>query len=266
MPSEPIRILFIGDVVGRPGRRALRRWLPELIKKFQTHLVIANGENGAGGFGLTREVTLELLNLGIDVITSGNHIWEKKEMLQALDEFERVIRPANYPPGVPGKGWVKVETPRECPVMVLNLEGRIFMNPLDCPFRKATEVINQVNDSIIVVDFHAEATSEKAALAWYLGDRVSAIVGTHTHVQTADEQILPWGTAFITDLGMTGPSFSIIGMRPDHPLSRFLTHLPKKFEVAKGPVQLNGVLIEIDIDTKKAYSIQRVFLREEDGD
>jgi len=266
MQNETLRILCIGDIVGRPGRRALRRWLPKLKEDFNIHLVIANGENGAGGFGLTRETSLEILEIGVDVITTGNHIWEKKEMLQALDELEMVIRPANYPPGVPGKGWVKVEPILGCEVTVVNLEGRIFMNPLDCPFRTAMEIIKKNQDSIIVIDFHAEATSEKAALAWYLNGRVSAIVGTHTHVQTADEQILPWGTAFITDLGMTGPSFSIIGMKPDHPLKRFLTHIPSKFEVAKGPVQLNAAVIEIDVKTKKALFIKRIFLREENGD
>ncbi len=264
MPSEGVKVLFIGDIVGKPGRRALKTWLPSLMNKHNIDLVIANGENGAGGFGLTREIALEILSMGVDVITGGNHIWDKKEFIPVLDDLERVIRPANYPPGVPGKGWVQVRTPHGIPVVVLNLEGRIFMDPLDCPFRKAKEVLQSLSGIIVVIDFHAEATSEKMALAWHLDGRVSAIVGTHTHVQTADEQILPSGTAYITDLGMTGPSLSVIGMRPQEPLHRFLTHLPCRFEVAKGPVQFNGLLVEINPSTKKASGLQRIFLREED--
>ncbi len=265
MPSETLKILFVGDIVGKPGRRALKMWLPRLIEEHQADLVIANGENGAGGFGLTREVALEILNTGVDVVTSGNHIWDKKEFIPVLDQMERIIRPANYPPGVPGKGWAEVRTPAGLPVVVINLEGRIFMDPLDCPFRKADEILKQHPETVAVIDFHAEASSEKMALAWYLDGRVSAIVGTHTHVQTADEQILPSGTAYITDLGMTGPSLSIIGMKPQDPLKRFLTHLPSRFEVAKGPVQLNALLVKINPITRKAVGLRRIFLREEDG-
>ncbi len=265
MPSDNLKILFIGDIVGKPGRRALKMWLPRLMEEHQVDLVVANGENGAGGFGLTREVALEILNMGVDVITSGNHIWDKKEFMPVLDQLERVIRPANYPPGVPGKGWLEVRTPAGLPVVVINLEGRIFMDPLDCPFRKADEILAQCPDRVVVLDFHAEASSEKMALAWHLDGRVSAVVGTHTHVQTADEQILPSGTAYITDLGMTGPSLSIIGMKPQDPLKRFLTHLPSRFEVAKGPVQLNALLVEINPSTRKALGLKRIFLREEDG-
>jgi len=264
MLSEEVKILFIGDIVGRPGRRALKLWLPSIVEKHDIDLVVANGENGAGGFGLTREVAIEILDMGVDVITSGNHIWDKKEFIQVLDDLERVIRPANYPPGTPGRGWIKVRSRRGIPVVVLNLEGRVFMNPLDCPFRKAQEVLQVFSDTIVVVDFHAEATAEKMALAWYLDGKVSALVGTHTHVQTADEQIFPSGTAYITDLGMTGPSLSIIGMKPREPLHRFLTHLPCRFEVAKGPVQFNGLLVKINPVTRKATGLQRIFLREED--
>jgi metallophosphoesterase (TIGR00282 family) len=267
MPNEQtVKVLFIGDIVGKPGRRALKTWLPVILKKEDVDLVIANGENGAGGFGLTREVALEIMNTGVDVITTGNHIWDKKEFIPVLDELERVVRPANYPPGVPGYGWVQVRTPAGIPVIILNLEGRIFMNPLDCPFRKAIEIWEAHQDIIIITDFHAEATSEKMALAWHLDGKVSAVVGTHTHVQTADEQILPWGTAYISDVGMTGPSLSVIGMNPQEPLKRFLTHLPNRFQVAKGPMQLNGVTIDVDINTRKALSIKRIFLREEDED
>jgi len=266
MPNETLKILFVGDIVGKPGRRALRMWLPRLMEDHQVDLVVANGENGAGGFGLTREVALEILNMGVDVITSGNHIWDKKEFLPLLDQLERIIRPANYPPGVPGRGWVKVRTQEGFPVVVANLEGRIFMDPLDCPFRKAEEILQEHPESVVVIDFHAEASSEKMALAWYLDGRVSAIVGTHTHVQTADEQILPSGTAYITDLGMTGPSLSIIGMKPQDPLKRFLTHLPARFEVARGPVQLNALMIEVDPITRKAKVLKRIFLKEEDED
>ncbi len=265
MQNDRVKVLFVGDIVGKPGRRALRMWLPQLMEKHQIDLVIANGENGAGGFGLTRAIALEILNTGVDVITSGNHIWDKKEFLPVLDQMERVIRPANYPPGVPGKGWLKVRTPSGIPVVVLNLEGRIFMEPLDCPFRKADEVVRTYPDTIVVVDFHAEASSEKMAMAWHLDGRVSALVGTHTHVQTADEQILPSGTGYITDVGMTGPSLSIIGMKPQDPLKRFLTHLPSRFEVAKGPVQINALLVEINSLTRKTVALKRIFLREEDG-
>ena len=265
MPNDRVKIIFIGDIVGKPGRRALKMWLPRLMEDHQVDLVVANGENGAGGFGLTREIALEILNAGVDVITSGNHIWDKKEFLPVIDQLERVIRPANYPPGVPGRGWIKVRTPSGVPVVVLNLEGRIFMEPLDCPFRKADEVLKAFPDTIVVVDFHAEASSEKMALAWHLDGRVSAIVGTHTHVQTADEQIMPSGTGYITDVGMTGPSLSVIGMNPQDPLKRFLTHLPSRFEVAKGPVQLNALVVEINPITRKTEALQRIFLREEDG-
>ena len=267
MQNRPtVNLLFVGDIVGRPGRRALKMWLPDIVKDGDIDLVIANGENGAGGFGLTREVVLEIMNVGVDVITTGNHIWDKKEFIPLLDELERVVRPANYPPGVPGCGWVQVRTPSGIPIVVLNLEGRIFMGPLDCPFRKALEMWEEHQDVIIITDFHAEATSEKMALAWYLDGKVSAVLGTHTHVQTADEQILPWGTAYISDVGMTGPSLSVIGMNPQEPLKRFLTRLPNRFQVAKGPVQLNGVTVEIDVKTRKALSIKRIFLREEDED
>ncbi len=266
MPSDALRVLFVGDIVGRPGRRALKLWLPSVVSEHGVDLVVANGENGAGGFGLTREIALEILDAGVDVITSGNHIWDKKEFIPVLDDLERVIRPANYPPGVPGRGWVTVSTPKGIPVLVLNLEGRVFMEPLDCPFRKAKEVLRSVPDTITIIDFHAEATSEKMALAWYLDGMVSAVVGTHTHVQTADEQILPSGTAYISDVGMTGPSLSVIGMRPKDPLHRFLTHTPAKFEVAKGPVQFNGLVVEIDASTRKSVALKRIFLREEDGD
>jgi metallophosphoesterase (TIGR00282 family) len=254
-----MRILFIGDIVGKPGRRAVRDLLPGIIEEYRIDFVIANCENAAAGFGVTAEIVEELYGYRIDVLTSGNHIWDKKEFLEFADEYETLLRPANYPAGAPGRGSVVVPTPSGAPVGVLNLEGRVFMRPLDCPFRTADREVEQMRKRtrVILVDMHAEATSEKIALGCYLDGRVTAVVGTHTHVQTADERILPGGTAYITDVGMTGPFDSVIGIKKDAILERFLTQIPNRFEVAKGDVRLQGVIVDVDAEGRSA-SFRRI--------
>jgi metallophosphoesterase (TIGR00282 family) len=258
-----LNILFIADIVGKPGRRAIAGLLPQLIAEYHLQLCIANGENAAGGFGLTEEVVNELCKSGVEVITSGNHIWDKKEILHVLDQEPRLLRPANYPPQVPGRGSTVFRTAEGVPIGVVNLQGRVFMTATDCPFRAADRELKNLHTltQAIVVDMHAEATSEKVAMGWYLDGRVSAVIGTHTHVQTADEQILPGGTAYITDAGMTGPHDSIIGITKKAVMDRFLTQLPTRFETAKGDVKLNGVVVEIDEDTGKARAIRRLCLK-----
>ncbi len=227
-------------------------------------LVIANGENSAGGFGITRETFDEIIGAGADVVTGGNHTWQAREVYALLDAEPHLLRPANYPVGAPGRGAGVFRTRSGMPVGVVNLEGRIFMQPLDSPFVVAKEEAVRLRKEtpVIVVDMHAEATSEKMALGWYLDGRVSAVIGTHTHVQTADERVLPGGTAFITDAGMTGPRDSIIGMGREEVLQRFLTQLPARFDVASGPVQLNAVVVEVDEETGRARGIQRLFREE----
>jgi metallophosphoesterase (TIGR00282 family) len=256
----PVNILFIGDIVGKPGRQAVSRELHRLVDRHAIDLVIANGENASGGFGITVETARELYSCGVQFITTGNHVWDKKDAIEYLNREERIVRPANYPDGTPGKGSRLVATPGGVVVGVINLEGRIFMNNLDCPFKVADREIEKLRAStaILFVDFHAEATSEKTALGWYLDGRVSAVVGTHTHVQTADERILTAGTAYISDAGMTGAFDSVIGVRKDEPIQKFLTQLPAKFEVAKRDIRLNGVVIKIDEANGKALSIERV--------
>lgn len=258
----PVSILFVGDVVGKGGRQAISRSLHGLVDRYAVDLVIANGENAAGGFGLTREKGEELFSLGVHVITGGNHIWDKRESYPFLDAETRVVRPANYPEGAPGRGMTVVRTPGGVPVGVLNLVGRIFMETVDCPFRAADRAVATLTSEtpIVVVDFHAEATSEKSAMGWYLDGRVSAVIGTHTHVQTADERILPEGSAYITDAGMTGSFDSVIGMRKEEPIQRFLTQLPARFETAKKNIRVNGVHLLVDESSGKALSIQRVNL------
>ncbi len=256
----PVNLLFIGDIVGKPGRQAIARDLHRLVDRYSIDIVIANGENASGGFGITAETARELFACGVHLFTSGNHIWDKKEALEYLKREERIIRPANYPEGAPGKGSTVVVTPGGTKVGVINLEGRVFMNNLDCPFKIAEKEIAALSavTNVILVDFHAEATSEKISLGWYLDGKVSAVVGTHTHVQTADERILPGGTAYITDVGMTGAFDSVIGVRKDEPIYKFLTQLPAKFEVAKKDLRLNGVVMTIDETSGKALSIERV--------
>lgn len=258
----PVNILFIGDIVGSPGRQALVRELHRLVDHYRVDLVVANGENSAGGFGITEETAKELFSLGIDVLTSGNHIWDKRDSFSFIGREERLVRPANYPPGTVGRGATVVRTAGGVPVGILNLEGRVFMNNLDCPFRVADQEIERLREStpLIFVDFHAEATSEKIALGWHLDGKVSAVVGTHTHVQTADERILPGGTAYITDAGMTGSFDSVIGVRKELALERFVTQMPVRFEVAKKDVRLNGVVIGVDPASGRALSIERISL------
>lgn len=255
-----MNILFIGDIIGRTGRRAVETRLHHLVDAHNVDLVIANGENAAAGFGLTINIAAELYDMGIDVITSGNHIWDKREIYDYLDREPRLLRPGNYPPGLPGCGSGVYSTAAGLKVGVLNLEGRVFMNNLDCPFRAADREIEILRQQtpIILVDFHAEATSEKAALGFYLDGRVSAVVGTHTHVQTADEKVLANGTAYISDAGLTGSRDAVIGMRKDEAIDKFLTQLPVRFEVAKKDPILCGVLIEVDEATGRALKITRI--------
>jgi metallophosphoesterase (TIGR00282 family) len=255
-----MKILFIGDIVGKPGRRAVRELVPGIIDRHGIDFVIGNCENAAAGFGVTRDVVEELYESNVHVLTSGNHIWDKKEIMEFAEDYETLLRPANYPEGTPGWGSVVMSNSPGRYVGVINLMGRIFMAPLDCPFRKAEKEIEKLKKKakIIVVDIHAEATSEKEALGWFLDGRVSAVIGTHTHVQTADDRILPEGTAYITDAGMTGPFNSIIGMRKDDILERFLIQVPNKFFVAKDDVRLQGVIIDIDEASGKAKDIQRL--------
>jgi metallophosphoesterase (TIGR00282 family) len=252
-----VRVLALGDVFGRPGREVVARLLPELRESLALDLVIANGENMAGGKGMTAKTLQELRAAGVDVVTSGNHVWDQREMLAYLDEpgTEWVLRPMNLPPGAPGTGfWLRDD------VLVVNLIGRLFMRAIDCPFRAIDQLLAgpATRATVRIVDFHAEATSEKVAMAWHLDGRVSAVFGTHTHVPTADARLLPGGTAAVTDVGMCGPHHSVIGMPPASVVRGFITALPTKFEVAEGPAQLNAVLIEIDERTGKADAICRV--------
>lgn len=257
-----MRILFIGDILGQPGRRIVKDLLPGLREELQPDLILANGENAAGGFGITPPLVEELLDLGIAVLTSGNHIWDKKEIYPYLrDQVNgRLLRPANYPGDSPGRGLYVGKSPAGVDFAVINLQGRIFMPPLDCPFRKADELLQSIPPEVKVriVDMHAEATSEKQALGWYLDGRVTAVLGTHTHVPTADEVVLPQGTAYLTDLGMTGPYESVIGMDRQSVVQRFLDQLPARFEVGQGDVRLCGALIEADPQSGRALAISRV--------
>jgi metallophosphoesterase (TIGR00282 family) len=255
-----LKVLFIGDIVGKSGRKAIKAILPEFLAKEKFDLILANGENAAGGFGITPQVAQELRKEGIDVITSGNHIWDRKEIIDFLDKAEFLLRPENYPEGVPGKGSGIFNTKTGLAVGVINLAGRTFMGPLECPFRVALQVIEKIKKltPIIIVDFHAEATSEKGALGWFLDGKVSAVVGTHTHVQTADERVLPQGTAFITDVGMSGALDSVIGIKKEIVIQRFLTQTPFRFEPAKKELSLQGVIIEIDDNIGNAIAISRI--------
>jgi len=258
-----IRILFIGDVMGGPGRRAVEAHVEGLVDRERIDFVVANIENIAGGFGLTAKVLQELEGLPIDVLTSGNHVWDKKEGVPLLDAHPSLLRPANYPEGNPGRGWCVEETAAGVPVAVINLQGQALMAPIDNPFRVADRVLEEIRLKqeavrIIVVDMHAEATSEKQAIGWYLDGRVTAVLGTHTHVPTADERILPAGTAFQTDVGMTGPYESVIGMRPDKVIERFLLGTPRSFEPAKRDVQLRGAIVDADEEPGRALAIRRL--------
>jgi metallophosphoesterase (TIGR00282 family) len=262
-----MKILFIGDIIGSPGRMAVRELLPALISKKKIDFVIANCENAAAGFGVTRKNMEELFSYHIDVLTSGNHIWNKKEVLEFIGDTERLLRPANYPPTTPGAGSVLIPLPTGEYVGVLNLAGRIFMQPIDCPFVAAKNKIAELREKtkIIIVDIHAEATSEKKALGWYLDGEVSAVLGTHTHVQTADEEILPQGTAYISDAGMTGPFDSVIGIKKEIIIEKFLNQMPNKFELAKDDIRMQGVIMNIDAVSGKANSIDRISVKLKDS-
>jgi metallophosphoesterase (TIGR00282 family) len=255
-----MRILFIGDIVGKPGRQAIEGLLERTVSEHRIDFTVANGENAAGGMGITPSIASDFLDLGVDVLTSGNHIWAKKEIMPFLDDEERLLRPANYPSGAPGRGAGVFRLGSGRKVGVVNLEGRVFMRNLECPFRVGEREIEMLRAEtpIILVDFHAEASSEKIALAWFLNGKASAVLGTHTHVQTADERILSGGTAYITDVGMTGPLASVIGIRKQVAIERFLTQIPWKFEVATEEIELQGVILDVEEETGKSRSIQRI--------
>lgn len=253
-----MNILFIGDIFGSPGRRIVSDHLQDIVATNRIDLAIANAENSAGGFGVTPAIAEELFAMGLDVLTTGNHIWDKREISDYLDRQPRLLRPANYPAG-PGKGVYVFRTKSGVDCAIMNLQGRVYMPNTDCPFRKADEILRQLDPSVKVkfVDFHAEVTSEKVALGWHLDGRVSAVIGTHTHVPTADSRVLPGGTAYQTDCGMTGPYESVIGVEKDIVLQRFLTAMPVRMEAAKGSPELHAVIIDVDEATGRARSIRR---------
>jgi len=255
-----MKFLFIGDIVGKIGRNTVKDLLPKLTDKYKLDLVIANGENIAGGFGLTEQLVSELFRMGVHIITTGNHVWDKKDILNFISKENRVLRPLNYPPGVPGYGSIIYTLSDGTKVGVLNLLGRVFMPSLDCPFRTASTEIDYLKKetNIIIVDLHAEATSEKIAFGYFADGRVSAVIGTHTHVQTADEKILPQGTAYITDVGMTGPAHSVIGIEVEQIIQRFLTGMPDRFMTAGGAGILSAAIVEINKESGKATAIQRL--------
>jgi len=264
-----MKILFIGDIFGRPGRSIVKEQLPGLVAEHRPDLIIANGENAAAGFGITPPLAEELLELGIDVLTTGNHIWDKREIIDYFKSANgagparRVLRPANYPAGLPGWGLYEGRTRGGTGYAVINLQGRVFMISNDDPFRIADELLQKIQSKVVLVDFHAEATSEKIAMGWYLDGRVTALIGTHTHVPTADERILPKGTAYLTDVGMTGPYDSVIGVQKEQIIARFLNNMPVRFETATANVKLCAVLIECDENTGHATRIDRLMLAEE---
>jgi metallophosphoesterase (TIGR00282 family) len=255
-----VRCLVIGDIIGKPGRTAVHQLLPELRRDLGLHLVIANGENLAAGMGITERLAEEMLDDGVDVLTSGNHVWDKRDVYPYLDSGRPILRPMNYPDSAPGRGWLVHRLPDGGEVAVINAMGRVFMNQLDSPFNALDALLDgaETLPRVRIVDFHCEITSEKNAMGWYLDGRVSAVIGTHTHVPTADARILPKGTAYISDVGMTGPRDSIIGMTIESVMPRFLSHLPTRFEVAGGPVSFNAVMVEIDPATGHANAIEPV--------
>jgi len=259
MTGEDMKVLLIGDIVGQPGRQAIKELVPALRREEKLDLVIANAENAAGGSGVTPPIADELFGYGVDIMTTGDHIWNKREIMEYLDRNDRLLRPANYPKGAPGFGSC-VFTKGPITAGVINIAGRVFMDAIECPFRVVREEIEKIagKTKVIFVDIHAEATSEKIAMGWYLDGIVSSLFGTHTHIQTADEKILPKGTAYITDLGMTGPYDSVIGRKTEQILERFITQLPKRFEMAEGDVKLCGAVVEVDDKTGRALSIKRI--------
>ncbi|HYN16307.1 MAG TPA: TIGR00282 family metallophosphoesterase [Terriglobales bacterium] len=264
-----MRILFVGDIFGRPGREIVRDHLADVVATRGIELVVANGENAAAGFGLTPSLAEEFLGLGIDVITSGNHVWDRREILDYFRSAERnggnarrVLRPANYPAGTPGLGWYEGQTKKGTQFAVINLQGRVFMVDNDDPFRTADALLKNIRAKVILVDIHAEATSEKMAMGWYLDGRVTAVLGTHTHIPTADERVLPGGTAYLTDVGMTGPYDSIIGVEKEQVLQRFLTNIPTRFDPATRDVRFSAVVIDCDGESGRATAIERLVLRQ----
>jgi metallophosphoesterase (TIGR00282 family) len=261
-----MKILFIGDIIGKPGRELLRKGLGNLVARYDIDFVIANAENSAAGFGITKDIGDTLLEWGVDVMTSGNHIWDKKEAIDYIATEPRLLRPANYPAGVPGRGSYVAQTGDGRAVGVINAMGRVFMLNIDDPFAVVPREIEAMRGrtKIIIVDFHAEATSEKVAMGWHLDGKVTLVVGTHTHVQTADERILPNGTAYLTDAGMTGPHDSIIGMEKEPALARFLNAMPSRFEPAVGNPRLNGVVVEADEKTGRALAVTRISYSEQE--
>jgi metallophosphoesterase (TIGR00282 family) len=263
-----MKLLFVGDIFGKPGREIARRAIPALVATRSIDLVIANVENSAAGFGVTGDIADTILEFGVDVMTSGNHVWDKKEVLDYIARQPRLLRPGNFPAGVPGRGSYLARTRTGEPVGVVNLMGRVFMTPLDDPFALAVREIEALRAKarVILVDFHAEATSEKVAMGWHLDGRATAVIGTHTHVQTADEKILPKGTAYLTDAGMTGPHDSIIGVTIEAALGRFLNAMPAKFEAASGNPRLNAVLITADAASGRATAIERINLSAQEVD
>jgi metallophosphoesterase (TIGR00282 family) len=262
-----MKLLFIGDIVGRPGRDLIRKHARALAASHQADLVIANGENAAGGAGITRDNTYEILGAGVDVITTGNHVWDKRETLEFIGNEPRLLRPANYPAGTPGAGSCVVEAKNGVRVGVVNVMGRVFLHAIDDPFRAADREIARVSEAgaqVIFVDLHAETTSEKLAFSYYVDGRVAAVIGTHTHVQTADERILPGGTACLSDAGMTGPHDGVIGMDKDAVIARFVTGLPGRFETAPGDPRLNGAVVTVDPSNGRASHIDRISLSEDE--
>ncbi|MFB9762337.1 TIGR00282 family metallophosphoesterase [Ectobacillus funiculus] len=259
-----MRILFVGDVVGSSGRQMIQDYVPKLKKKYSPTVTIINGENAAGGRGITEKIYRSFLEVGAQAVTLGNHAWDNREIFEFIDNAKYLVRPANFPEGTPGKGLIFLNC-NGIEVAIINLQGRTFLPPLDCPFKKVDDLIAQAKKrtSIIFIDFHAEATSEKQALGWYVDGRATAVVGTHTHVQTADNRILPNGTAYITDVGMTGPYDGILGMERGAVLKKFLTALPVRFEVAEGRTQLSAVLIDVNPSTGKASRIERILLNDD---
>ena len=263
-----MRILFIGDIFGRPGRTIVRDHIRGLLSQYNIDLTIANGENAAGGFGITPQIAEELFDLGVEVITTGNHVWDKRELIEYLNTglsqpdsmARRILRPANYPAGSPGTGVYEGSTKGGIRYAVMNLQGRVFMGNIDDPFRVADELLARISSKVILLDMHAEATSEKVALGWYLDGRVTAVIGTHTHIPTADERVLPKGTAYQTDVGMTGPWNGVIGIQKELIIGRFLNNMPTRFEAASGDTRLCAVVIDCDAESGVARSIERVMI------
>ncbi|OGW36870.1 MAG: metallophosphoesterase [Nitrospirae bacterium RBG_13_39_12] len=258
-----MKVLFIGDIVGKVGRTTSKALIPTVVDRYKVDLVIANGENAAGGFGITDKTANEIFSSGAHIITTGNHVWDKKEFISQISKEDRVLRPLNYPPGTPGYGSILYTLHNGKKAAVIDLSGRVFMSNIDCPFRTAKDEVEKLGKltKVVIIDFHAEATSEKIAFGYFMDGKVSAVIGTHTHVQTADEKILPGGTAYITDVGMTGPYNSIIGIEKEQIIQRFLTNMPTRFETAKGDGIFSAIVLEIDDKTGKCTALQRLQLR-----